>query len=408
MAEAVSLAHVARAASLAQSLAPDRYEVHLASDARYLRVLKPLAFPIHRMSSIGSELFRDRLMKGNAPYRTEELRRYVREDLSLISQVSPDLVVGDFRLSLSVSARLTGIPYAAVVNAHWSPYAKPRFTVPELAISVRFGPAVGQLLFNLLRPLVFAQQAAPLNSIRREHGLAPLPYSLPHVFSDADATWYADLPDLVPTFRTPPHHQYIGPVIWEYGHRPSWWSSLDKDRPTAYVTMGTSGRASLSRLIVEALMQLGWQVLLATAGRDEEVEPKEGLWMTDFMPGTAAAARADVVICNGGSGTLYQALAAGTPVLGLPSNLDQYLTMEYVRRAGAGELLRSEKATIESIQRMVRQITAAPCYRERAHRLQTQVSRFCAPGRLDAPIAAILDPALDQSAAQPAHVATGS
>jgi UDP:flavonoid glycosyltransferase YjiC (YdhE family) len=408
IAESVSLAHVARAATLARSLDPDRYDVHLACDSRYLPVLGPLPFPVHRISSIDGELFQDRLAKGDQLYSVDDLRGYVKEDLSAMENVQPDVVVGDFRLSLSVSARLAGIPYAAIVNAHWSPYARPRYRVPELAISARFGPRLGQLLFNLIRPFVFAQQAAPLNRVRREQGLAPLPYSLPHVFCDADATWYADLPELIPTFGTPPHHRYVGPVVWDYGERPWWWASLEEGRPTAYVTMGTSGMAHLTRLIVQALTDLRWQVLVATAGRSDYPRVREGLWVAPYLPGTAAAARADLVICNGGSGTLYQALAAGTPVLGLPSNLDQYLTMEYVRVAGAGELLRSGTATVESIQRMVRRIQGSATYTERARRLQQQLYRFCGPDRLDGLIAAVLSPGLIISPEQPSRVSTGS
>ena len=49
-------------------------------------------------------------------------------------RVRPGVVVGDFRLSLSISARLAGIPYVALINAHWSPWSTQRFPLPELPI----------------------------------------------------------------------------------------------------------------------------------------------------------------------------------------------------------------------------------------------------------------------------------
>ena len=64
MAEAVSLAHVARAAALARALDPERYDVHLACDRRYLQLFETLPVTVHPLHSISSEQFQDRLRKG--------------------------------------------------------------------------------------------------------------------------------------------------------------------------------------------------------------------------------------------------------------------------------------------------------------------------------------------------------
>jgi UDP:flavonoid glycosyltransferase YjiC (YdhE family) len=69
----------------------------------------------------------------------------------------------------------------------------------------------------------------------------------------------------------------------------------------------------------------------------------------EFVPGDRAAAEAALVVCNGGSSTGYQALREGTPVVGLPFNLDQYLAMTAIERAGAGVLVRSGTATAENV-----------------------------------------------------------
>ena len=45
------------------------------------------------------------------------------DDLELIRRIEPDVVVGDFRLSLAVSAPMAGVPYIALANAYWSPFA---------------------------------------------------------------------------------------------------------------------------------------------------------------------------------------------------------------------------------------------------------------------------------------------
>lgn len=389
-AEAVTLAHVARAVTLAQSLDPARYEVHLACDPRYLSLFDKLGFPVHAIPSIKSNLFRDRLANADPLYTIAEIRQYVREDLRVMADWEPDLVVGDFRLSLSVSARLFGVPYATVTNAYWSPYARPRFLVPEVPITERFGPRLAQGLFTLIRPFVFAQHAFALNKVRRDYGLPAVGYDLAHIFSEADYTLYADLPQLVPTINLPAHHRYIGPVVWSFGAVPCWWSSLRENVRTAYVTMGTSGNKDVAQMVAQALASMGWQVLMATANRRTIAGVRDRVGVANYLPGMLAASRADLVVCNGGSATVYQALAAGTPVLGIPMNLDQYLMMDYLRRFGAGEVIRAGVATAKLVTEAAHRIDGSVRYKTQGALLRDQIIQYRTGDRFQAFIDDIL------------------
>lgn len=383
IAEGVTLAHVARAAALARMLDPERYDVHLASSPRYLHLFENLPATIHSIDSITGEQFQDRLRKGSPLYTTDELRTYVRQDLRLLADVNPNAVIGDFRLSLSISARVATIPYLTVTNAHWSPYARPHFIVPELAITERFGPRLGQWLFSLMRPFVFAEQALAFNRVRREHGLAPVGYTLSRVFTDAEHTLYADLPDLVPTFHLPRHHHYLGPVLWSPEDTPAWWNEVPPDRPLAYVTLGTSGRPDLLSSVLWALHSVGMGALVSTAGRRPPEHLPANTWVAPYLPGIQAAGRADFVICNGGSATVYQAFAAGVPVLGIPNNLDQYLMMDYVQRYGAGEMLRAGAASLSAVARASTQIVQNSTYRLRAAGIGALIASGGPAKRLD-------------------------
>jgi predicted polyphosphate/ATP-dependent NAD kinase len=70
-----------------------------------------------------------------------------------------------------------------------------------------------------------------------------------------------------------------------------------------------------------------------------------------------------------GSAAVYQALAAGTPVLGIPMNLDQYLMMHYLRRFESGDYIRAGLATAELVTRMVRRMDESAQYKTRAVQL---------------------------------------
>lgn len=376
VAEAVTLAHVARAATLAAALDPDRNEVCLACDPRYNALLGPLPYPVRRLASISGEHFSRALSRGSPIYDVATLENYVAADLQLLRDVRPDAVVGDFRLSLGVSARLAGVPYLNVTNAYWSPYAKLRYPVPDIPL-VRFaGVGLAQRLFDLARPLAFALHAGPMNRLRKRHGLEPLPADLRHAYTEADRVLYADVPELVPMHGLPGNHRFLGHIGWSPRMQlPDWWETLPADRPVVYVNLGSSGQSGRLPDILSALADLPVNVVAASAGHALEGRVPDNARVSPYLPGDQAVARAVLVICNGGSPTCYQSLAAGRPVVGLAGNLDQYLNMSLVQAAGAGHLLRAGRATLREIRDTVRGSLDDEAMRARASTLADAVRR---------------------------------
>jgi UDP:flavonoid glycosyltransferase YjiC (YdhE family) len=385
VAEAVTLAHVARPVALARGLDPARFDAVLAVDPRDRALWKGLTIPSWPIRSIPSEQFRDALARGRPPYDVETLRAYVRDDLEVIKATAPDVVVGDFRLSLAISTRVTNTPYLAITNAYWSPYGRQRFPMPELHFARRLGIPIARRLFRVARPFAFAYHTLPLNRVRREYGLPSLGFDLRRIYTEADHTFYADVPEMVPTFGRPDNHHYLGPILWSPAvELPPWWQDVPRDRPVVYVTLGSSGRSELLSSVLDALADLHVSVLAATLGRSHPHQIPGKVWVADVLPGERAAARASLVICNGGSPTTHQALAASTPVLGLAGNMDQHLNMEAVQRLGAGILLRSESADPGAIRAAVTQLLDNPAYSEAAFELARIFSAYDAPRRFQA------------------------
>lgn len=370
IAEAVSLAHMARPFVLAQWLDPARYEVCLAADSRYDHLFPVPAFERLPLNSISSQSFLEVLAKGKPIYRTSTLRRYVEEDLDLFRAWSPDLIVGDFRLSLAVSAREAGIPYVTITNAYWSPYARQRYPIPEHVTARLLGVPVAQALFRVLRPAIFAGHTIPLNRVRRTWGQSSLGLDLRRVYTDADHVLYADIPDYIDMPGLPDTHRFLGAILWSPRNpKPDWWDALPDDRPLVYVSPGSSGDARLLPNVLGALAGMPVTIIAATAGRDVAGVAGPNIHLAPFLPGTEAAARADLVICNGGSMTTQQALVAGKPVLGICSNLDQYLNMQAVAAAGAGAMLRAGKANRSVVRVTVERLLADRVCREAAQRM---------------------------------------
>jgi UDP:flavonoid glycosyltransferase YjiC (YdhE family) len=383
MGEAVTLAHVVRPVVLAQSLDPQQYAVILACDKRYRELFGKLPFEIRALWTIPSAQFIDALAKGKPVYDTDTLRSYVREDLALIEAVRPDLVIGDFRISLGISARIAGVPYFTITNAYWSPYARLPLPLPEHPVTQVLGLTLSQALFNLVYPLVFAYHTLPLNRVRRDYGLPSLSYDLREIYTQADQTLYADIPNLVPTIPLPPHHHWLGPILWSpMVAPPVWWSALPDDKPIVYVTLGSSSEGNqLLSTILQGLSELPITVIAATAGRPIPTNLPANARVAAFLPGTEAATRSRLVICNGGSPTTQQAFSAGVPVIGIAGNMDQHLNMICLERVGAGLRLRVGQLTAKRLQTTVEQLLNGESYGEGARKLM-QIIRAHDTGRV--------------------------
>lgn len=383
--EAVTLAHLARPVALAKSLDTARYAVLMAHDARYRRFLEqePLStLPLH---SITTQQFLRALASGRPVYHTATLRRYVAEDLALIEQSKPDIIVGDFRLSLSISARLVGIPYVTITNAYWSQYYLfKEFPLPVLPMTRVLPLAWAKTLFRLAQPWAFALHTRPLNRVRRENGLFSLGSDLRRIYGDADYILYADVPVLFPTETLPGNHDYLGPILWSPQlPRPAWWNQLPTDKPIIYLTLGSSGQATLLPLVLSALSNLPVTVMLATAGAAVPAPLPKNVYVADYIPGTEAAARAALVICNGGSPTSQQALTAGVPVLGIASNMDQFMNMEALARAAVGHALRSDRLEIAPLRALVVKMLADTTLKQNAASLAEVLSAWDASRRFN-------------------------
>ena len=345
VAEMVTLAHLARPLALLQAAQASGWECVLACAAHGRRFQGSPGVDWRPLDSLSATTFAQRLRQGRPVYTASELAAYVREDLSLIEAVQPALVIGDFRLSLSISARLSGVPYATISNTYWSPYALDQAVVLPVLPWTRYVPlGLAQKVFDRIHPFILAKHCQPLNEVRQANGLQALAPVLRAVYTDADHVLCADAPSLFPLRPGTANHWPLGPILWSPPvPLPAWWGQWPSDRPLVYVTLGSSGDPALLAGVVETLAALDVSVMVATAGASLPPGRWRNVWASDFLPGEQAAALAALVVCNGGSPTSQQAVHAGVPVLGICGNMDQFLNMRGLVLAGLGLALRADR-----------------------------------------------------------------
>lgn len=356
MAEAVTLAHVARPAALLSRLDASLYDSFVACPRHSHRFITVRPDRLLDLDSLALEEFTRRLRHGKPVLTEHELQARVRTDLALFERVDPHVVVGDFRLSLSISARIAGVPVAFISNAYWSPYAADQSLPLPVLPWTRHAPLrVVQAVFDRLQPLVLAPHLAPANAVRQAYGLPCLTGGIRQLYTDADALLYADAEALFPLRQAPAHHRHVGPVVWSPPlPPPDWWDEPGDPGPLAYVTLGSSGDVTALAPVVDGLLQAGFAVIASTAGAALPHLRRQRLRMAPYLPGAQAAARSDLVVCNGGSPTSQQALACGVPVVGICSNMDQMLNMRGLEAAGVGVGVRADRVDRAGVVRAAR------------------------------------------------------
>jgi len=124
----------------------------------------------------------------------------------------------------------------------------------------------------------------------------------------------------------------IDPILWSVQVlQPHWCKTLPKDKPVVFVTLGSSGDSSLLPMILETLSKMSVTMICVTVNKTYP-----NVFSNDFLSTEKAVKKSDIVICNEGSPMVYQSLVENKEIIGIPSNLDQYLMMSLLEKSKAG------------------------------------------------------------------------
>ncbi len=390
-AEAVTLAHVGRPITLSRLLRELGHQVCIAASPvanRWLTREEDARLPIE---SISSNQFLAALANGTPVYAFSTIKRYVEDDLQAIAAWQPDIVLGDFRLSLYISSRLAGKPYGALTNAYWSRCYWEGVELPTVKPLRWLGTTVASAIFRAVYPAAFALHAIPFWKACRYFGVAPPRVDIRDAYTISDDTAFADVASFYgATDGDSAKSRFIGPLDWSSGEQLP--EITRKGPPIVFVSLGSSGPSSLLPRVVAALGAMPIRTIIATAGEVVgHTLPKNCIYASSYVPYADACAIASVVVCNGGSPATYQALARGTPLLGLPSNLDQFLNVRVVNKLEASRTLRADSASDSEIASAVSDLLRMPAFSAAARVAAIAIARCNSLSRVQAWIRALID-----------------
>jgi len=328
-----SLSHLAKSLAVAEALQGAGHEVLLGVGGGRAAFLEGRGVPYRVLPAIQEDdrsgypavaWFRD-------PRRLEAC---ILAEAALIGSFRPDRVLGIFRCTARASTALTGVPYDALTCG---------CMLPEYDEVLGFGPEdPGRETQAFFLRSFFGYAARKASQALVKLGLAPVPDLRWMLKGDRTFLW--DFPEFAPL---PPGTGaiHVGPVFWHGWSRdcPDLEAPLACPMPLAIVTFGTCvNSARTSVRMVELLLAMGFQVVLAAGGQDPllaGVRRHPHLTVCSFAPLHLLFPRAALTVCHGGQLTVFEALQGRCPVLVLPLQPEQAHNGLCLARLGCGRAL---------------------------------------------------------------------
>lgn len=297
-----------------------------------------------------------------------------------------DVIVGDNTSAVAEAIHTKlGIPWAVYGITVLS--LPSRDTAPfGLALqpsSTPLGRLRNELLYKLVDGVIFREANEHNATLRREAGLPPLGCSIFDFSRRADLYLQPSVPSFeYPRTDLPENLHFIGasipapPSDWQ---PPSWWGELH-GRRVVLVTQGTINNDydQLIRPAIRALSSENVFVVVTTGSKPaSEVAIAPLPWnvrVERFIPYAHLMPHVDLLLTNGGYGSIQIALAHGVPVVAIGKTEDKPEIANRVQWSGVGLGLKTQKPSEAQIRNAVAQVLHDPTYVARAQALAYELS----------------------------------
>lgn len=364
------LAHTCRLLALGTALREKGHTVVFAGPKAYSEHISSQKFEYIPLLDLNPDFVLSRLKEANLYFHNiKSLSDLTALELEVYDRVQPDAVICDSRFSVKVSSRIAGIPLISIASASWTPFSALHVSLPESHPYVRFLkrrlrgelPSFAEVC---LRAIYSDVMIRPYNYYLRRHGRKRFE-KFEELFL-GDLTLLSDIPEFSPCVRLPSHVHFTGPLLWsEDGVPADAGKDTEREKPLIYVSMGSSGDTEVFLKILSYLNALPEFEVIATTG-GKMVSHFTRIRSFDWLSAGAALPEAKLVIFHGGSGTLYQALSFGIPVLGIPFHFEQEWNCRRIQELGLGLWLKPEEMTCDTFLSTVRKILQTQTFYDRA------------------------------------------
>src|ERR1700719_2619033 len=326
----------------------------------------------------------ERLFVDTVPVQHKGLEQLLR-DFSAEIVIGDDMFFGVLPMLLGPRSKRPAIVLCGISILHWRredgapPFVglPPATTQAQLeeyaAISREHDRVVNQPLARRLKDL----------------GVGPLSTTVfDAVVELADAYMQLTVPSFEFPRDIPPSVHFIGalPIIPNQAPLPAWAYELDGSRKVVLVTQGTLANHNFGLLIAPTLAALANEpdlLLVATAGgRPIDAIPgpiPKNARLASYLPFEWMLPKVDVLVTNGGYGSVNQAMSFGIPLVTAGLTEDKADVNARVAWSGVGIDLATNEPTPQALRDAIRTVLDKPNYRSRASLMADAVAEVDTP-----------------------------
>lgn len=394
--------HVNPGLPIARELALRGHDVRWYSTPRFRRAIERAGaryVPFHHAMPLDEErldeMFPDRPKEGIAQMRYDIERVFIDfipgalRDLEEELRRDPaDVIVGDNGAAVveAVHQRL-GIPWAlygmSVLTMSSRDTAPFGLALPPT--STFLGRLRNRALYWLVDRVIFGSANEHNAKMRRALGLPPLASSIFDFARKADVYLASGAAAFdYPRSDMPANVRYIGASTPEPPHDwkpPAWWEKLEGKR-VVLVTQGTinSDLRQLIRPAIRALANEDLFVIVTTGSKSAyavDIDPLPyNVRVERFIPYAHLMPKVDLLLTNGGYGSIQIALAHGVPIVSIGRTEEKPEIANRVHWSGVGIGMKVRTPKESQIRDAVRRVLSESSFSARAEALRYQLAKL--------------------------------
>ncbi|HEV3485884.1 MAG TPA: nucleotide disphospho-sugar-binding domain-containing protein, partial [Vicinamibacterales bacterium] len=385
--------HVNPGLGVARELVVRGHDVRWYSTPRFRRAIENIGarwVPFRHALPVDEEgiqnLFPDRPKGGIAQLRFDIENLFVstvpaalRDLEEELDRETADVLVSDNAFAVPALVReRRGIPWAVYgINPLTMPSRDTApFGLALMPSASPLGRLRNRMLYWMVDRLLFGRANAMYQQIRRNLGLSRYRGSIFDVVRESDLYLHGTAPSFeYPRTDMPPQVRFVGasvpapPTDWT---KPAWWSEMERHWRVVLVTQGTINNDydQLIRPAIRALADENMTVVVTTGSRPPadvgiDILPPN-VHVERFVPYAHLMPKVDLLVTNGGYGSIQIALAHGVPVVSIGKTEDKAEIANRVEWSGVGIGLKVLVPTETQIRDAVRRVLSTPTYAARA------------------------------------------
>lgn len=373
------LSHLLRSMEIARVLRNRGHKVLFAADGLYLHFLEKHGFeyhriytndPVHTMKATRASMFRY--------YNADRIRKSVTSEVACIQKADPEIVVGDFRWTLRMSAEYCRVPYVGIINTMWTPYySRMRSISEKMVLRKIFGRRFMEKFSPFGQRLMMRRRGKPFYKLCRELGITPIKNLNREMYGDYNLM--PDLPEFCPTENLPDNFCFIGPLFASDDMIGVSRKANLPAEPYLYATLGSTATPKMISKLFDAFAGKAVSLVMTTGNQPIQTPVPGNIHLFDYLPAGQAYANATAVVCHGGQGTLYQALSYGMPIIGIATHNDQQWNLDRVTDLQLGKQFGEDSCSPHEIYDAYSEVTTDPIYRKNCMAMRDRIKQYNAP-----------------------------